>query len=301
MPKTRSIRLKGELSEQTLAYTLLTPAFIALTVVFIYPLLCTFYFSFSIIHPDYGVGNYFGSNYIRAFQDVAIWKSMSRTASFAIISVSLELSFGLAFALILNETFKFRGAMRALLLVPWALLTIANGQMWKWIFDGKSGVLNRLLTDWGLVADPVIWLGTNGWLAMGCAIVADVWKTTPFMTLLLLAGLQTIPDGIYEAGVVDGANSWQRFRNITLPLLKPTIMVALILRTIGAFKVYDIIYVLTGGGPANGTRVIIFDVIDQLFSFNDQGYGSAIAVIIFLVIFAFVVIYLRALRKGVDY
>jgi multiple sugar transport system permease protein/N,N'-diacetylchitobiose transport system permease protein len=172
-----------------------------------------------------------------------------------------------------------------------------NGALWRWIYNGQYGALNGLLSTLGISDTPHQWLGSP-FLALNMVIVADVWKNTSIVAFFILAGLQTIPDDVREAARVDGASAWRSFWAITLPLLVPSIAVVLILRTIEAFKVFDIIYVMTGGGPANGTETIAFYTYLQAFSNQLYGYGSALAYLIVLAVFAMAMVYLRILRQG---
>jgi ABC-type sugar transport system permease subunit len=210
--------------------------------------------------------------------------------------VGLELGLGLLFAILLNERFRGNLAARITMILPWALLTVANGVLWAWILNPTYGVFNSMLVNLGILQAPKSWLSDTFW-TMNMIILADAWKTVPNMTLLLLAGLQPISDDLYESADVDGATRWQKFRHITLPLLRPVILVAVALRTIGAFRVFDIIYVLTGnGGPADSTKVISFYNYDQAFHYLFFGYGAAISWIITAVMLVMIVIYTRLLR-----
>jgi multiple sugar transport system permease protein len=185
------------------------------------------------------------------------------------------------------------------MIFPWALLTVSNGVLWAWILNPTYGVANALLVQLGVLSTPKPWLSDTFW-TMNVIILADAWKTVPNMTLLLLAGLQPISADLYEAADVDGATRWQKFTGITLPLLRPVILVAVALRTIGAFKVFDIIYVLTGnGGPANSTKVIAFYDYDQAFHYLFFGYGAAISWLITAFMLVMIVIYIRLLRSDV--
>jgi ABC-type sugar transport system permease subunit len=186
------------------------------------------------------------------------------------------------------------------MIFPWALLTVSNGVLWAWILNPTYGIANGILMSLGVLGAPKAWLSDTFW-TMNVIILADSWKTVPNMTLLLLAGLQPIPNDLYEAAEVDGATRWQKFSQITLPLLRPVILVAVALRTIGAFKVFDIIYVLTGnGGPADSTKVISFYAYDQAFRYLYFGYGSAVAWLITGFILILILIYMRLLRSEVE-
>jgi len=207
---------------------------------------------------------------------------------------------GLLFAVLLNEQFRGNLPARLAMILPWALLTVSNGVLWAWILNPTYGIFNATLVQLGVLQAPKSWLSDTFW-TMNMIIVADVWKTVPNMTLLLLAGLQPIPAELYEAAEIDGATRWQKFTGITLPLLRPVILVAVALRTIGAFKVFDIIYVLTGnGGPADSTKVISFYNYDQAFHYLFFGYGAAISWLITAFMLVLIVIYTRLLRIESD-
>lgn len=213
--------------------------------------------------------------------DQRMWKSLWNTSVFTFISVLAELLLGLAIALLINKAFLGRGLIRASILIPWAIPTAVAAMMWKFLYDGQNGIVAKLFEDFGLI-DRMAMLLTTDTGAMFSVIFADVWKTTPYMALLLLAGLQTIPSSLYEAAAIDGANKWKQFVTITLPLLKTSLLVALLFRTLDAFRVFDLIFVLTGGGPANSTETISMLAYKTMFKQTDFGDGSAISVIVFL-------------------
>ena len=206
------------------------------------------------------------------------WTALTNTTFFTIVSVGAELIIGLGVALLINRAFKGRGIVRASVLVPWAIPTAVAAMMWSYLFDGQSGIVAHYMAAIGLISDPGTLLTTASG-SMFSIIFADVWKTTPYMALLLLAGLQTIPNTQYEAAEVDGAGSIQKFFFVTLPLLKSAILVALLFRTLDAFRVFDLIYVLTGGGPANATESISVFAYKILFEQQNFGAGSALSVV----------------------
>jgi multiple sugar transport system permease protein len=281
---------------------MLAPMAIVLLLVIAYPLADSFWLSLhrmNLTRPEQGTPFIGFENYLYAFRQPAFWYSIERTLYFTIVSVALELALGLLFAVLLNEAFRGNLFGRVAMILPWALLTVANGVLWAWILNPSYGVLNALLIWTGVLHEPKQWLSDTFW-TMNVIILADAWKTVPTMTLLLLAGMQTISHDLYEAAEVDGATYWQKFTRITLPLLKPVILVAVALRTIGAFRVFDIIYVLTGnGGPADSTKVISFYNYDQAFRFLYFGYGSAISWLITAFMLVLIVIYVRLLRTEV--
>ncbi|ALC84073.1 MULTISPECIES: carbohydrate ABC transporter permease [Bacillus] len=239
--------------------------------------------------------NFIGlAHYGNLFSNMRLWNSLYNTLFFTVISVCIELIIGLAIALLIHKSFFGRGMVRASILIPWAIPTAVSALMWKFLYDGQNGIIAKYLSDIGLF-ESMGDLLTSGAGAMFSIIFTDVWKTTPYMALLLLAGLQTIPNSLYEAASIDGAGKWKRFVTITLPLLKSSILVALLFRTLDAFRVFDLIYVLTGGGPANSTEVISLYAYKIMFSQTNFGQGSAISVIVFLCVAVISVIYIKLL------
>jgi len=244
----------------------------------------------SIIQP-----NYIGFTYYEQFlTDKRLWASLGNTMFFTIVSVALELVLGLGIALMINRVFWGRGLVRAAVLIPWAIPTVVSAMMWKYLYDGQNGVIAHVFDQIGLIPDSGALLTTKAG-AMAAVILADVWKTTPFMALLLFAGLQTIPQSLYEAAEVDGASKVQQFFRITLPLLKPAILVALLFRTLDAFRIFDLVYVLTGGGPANSTETISIYAYKTMFAQMNFGAGSALSVIVFFCVALICIGFIRLL------
>lgn len=237
--------------------------------------------------------NFIGfSNYMKYFKDARMWQSLWNTVLFTVVSVGFELVLGLGIALLINRAFTGRGIVRASVLIPWAIPTAVAAMMWGFLYDGQTGIVAHYFEQLNFIPNTSWLLSTsNG--GMFSIIFADVWKTTPYMALLLLAGLQTIPKSLYEASDVDGANKLQQFFKITLPLLKSSILVALLFRTLDAFRVFDLIYVLTGGGPANATESISIYAYVTLFSQQNFGEGSVLSVIVFLSVALISFIYVR--------
>jgi multiple sugar transport system permease protein len=234
-------------------------------------------------------------NYSEAFGSTEFWDAVKTTFLFTIISVTLELAIGLAMALAMHAAFKGRGLLRTVILVPWAVLTVVSAITWKTLFEPNLGLVPTILGKFG-IAENVVWLGQSGY-ALTVMIVADVWKTAPFMALLLLAGLQVIPDDVYDAAKVDGATTWQRFRSITLPLLLPAILVALIFRTLDALRIFDLPFVLTGG--TNGTSTLSLIAQKELTTNNLIGYGSALSVLTFIIVMAVSFIYIKSVGGNI--
>jgi multiple sugar transport system permease protein len=294
---------RGELSERALGLIMLAPMALVLLIVVGYPLVDSFWLSLhraNLANPEQGQPFIGLDNYIRAFGQPSFWYATQRTVYFTVLSVAIELALGLLFAVLLNERFRGNLFARLAMILPWALLTVSNGVLWAWILNPTYGVFNATLVQLGILSAPKSWLSDTFW-TMNMIIVADVWKTVPNITLLLLAGLQPIPAELYEAADVDGASRWQKFTGITLPLLRPVILVAVALRTIGAFRVFDIIYVLTGnGGPADSTKVLSFYNYDQAFHYLFFGYGAAISWLITAFTLVMIGIYMRLLRAEVE-
>jgi multiple sugar transport system permease protein len=231
-------------------------------------------------------------NYLFLLSDDRFWNALKNTAYFTAVSVSLELILGLSIALLLQRSFRLKGFVRALVLIPWAIPTVVSAKMWEWIYNTDFGILNYI------VGSKINWLG-NPFLALNAAVFMDVWKTTPFVAILLMAGLQVIPQDLYQAAKVDGAGRWNTFKTITLPLLKPVILVVLLFRTLDAFRIFDAIYVLTGGGPANTTETLSIYAYKVLFQTLQFGYGSTLSVVVFLCIGSMSVFYIKLLSKGI--
>lgn len=221
-------------------------------------------------------------NYARLVGDGRFWQSMWHTTVFTVSSIALELVLGMAIALVLNQAFFGRGLVRTAALIPWALPTAVMGLAWAWIFNDQFGVANDILRLLPVV-DPITWLG-EPIPAMIALIAADVWKTTPFFAIILLAGLQSISKDLYEAHAIDGASPVQSFVQITLPLLTPQILIALLFRFAQAFGIFDLVLVMTGGGPANATEMISLYIYDTVRRYLDFGYGAALVVVTFLLL-----------------
>src|SRR6266545_4094438 len=294
--RRRRRRTKLQRRQTRLAWLLLLPALAAVGFVAMYPLGKTIYQSFTNqeflagLEPTKWVGL---QNYRDLWHDTVFRDSVWTTVKFTLITVAFEFVLGFIIALVVNSSFKGRGLMRAVMLVPWAIPTVVAAQMWKWMLDDTFGVVNDAGMKLNILSHPHAWISDPSTaLASVCAV--DIWKTTPFVALLLLAGLQVIPQDLYEAAEVDGATVLQQFRKITLPLLAPAILVTLIFRTLDALRVFDVFYVFFGNRPDTQTMAIY----DQSTIVGDGyvGYGAAISVAIFLVIALFVVIYVTFMR-----
>jgi trehalose/maltose transport system permease protein len=320
-----------------LAMIMLAPTFFVLILVAFYPLVRTFSASFTdepfarpeVAVNNVGLANYqrlfgvqiapfpegarlrdvivpgyqrvstfelFGQRYLLAAGDPMWLQAIVNTVLFTVISVALELVIGLLVALVVNTQFRGRGVMRAVMLIPWAIPTAISTVLWRYMLnDNTTGALNALLNAFGIIepANSIAWRSQYPLLSV---IIVDVWKTVPFMALLLLAGLQTISHDLYEAAAVDGANVTQRFFRITLPLLFPTILIALVFRTLDALRVFDVFYILL----PNTTRSMATHNYEMMVSSYQYGYASATGVLIFIIIFAFTILYMSLFRVEVD-
>lgn len=288
--------------ERILAIILLMPATLIISIVTIYPLLSSFWISlhkWDLTKPLDGNPFVGLENYIFVLKDPTFWESARISLLFVFGAVGLEIVLGIAIALLLNKDFFGKTFVRMLALLPWAIPSVVNGIMWKWILNPSYGALNGLLYSLGIIDKYIIWLGSKN-LALMMVILADVWKETPFIMLLFLASLQTIPKDLYEAARVDGANPIQILFKITLPMIKPTLFVAIALRTIWALKSFDLIYTLTAGGPSGGTSVIGYYTYLKTFISLNLGRGSAVAYIMTFAVAALVLVYQRALYRKED-
>jgi multiple sugar transport system permease protein len=285
-------RRRSGLSERRLAAAMVSPSLIVILIVAAYPICYAIWLSlhqYSVIHP--GLSRWVGvDNYRDALKSGAFWGSVKTTFIFTAISVTLELAIGMGMALLMHTAFRGRSILRAVVLVPWAILTVGTAMMWRSIVSPDVGFLNQLLKALHLPGANTVWLAHNGY-ALAVMVFADVWKTAPFMALLLLAGLQVIPSDLYDAAKVDGASAWQQFRRITLPLLRPAILVALIFRTLDALRIFDLPYVLTQG--SNGTETLSLYSYQQLTQNRLIGPGSALAVLTFIIVMGVSLLYIR--------
>ncbi len=292
-------RRNGLERQGRLAFWLLLPAFLAVFGVIVYPMFRTLLISlFEVKSAVATVTPFVGlDNYIQALSSSGFWSAMGRTLYFTLMSTSIELVVGLVIAWLLNARIRGRWLLRAIVVLPWALPTIVNAAMWKGIYNAQYGALNGLLSQVGLIDQYQTWL-SDPFTALNFLIVADAWKTTPLVAFFLLAGLTAIPHELYEAARVDRAGWFRTFRSVTLPLLAPSIALVLVLRTVEAVKVFDIVYAMTRGGPANGTQTISYYTYVTAFSEQNYGLGSAISYLIVIVIIALSALYLRLLRRS---
>lgn len=295
---THRSRLSLRQQDARTAWLLVIPALVIILGVMLWPIIYTFILSF--FNAPTGLNQVrtfiWLDNYIAMMKDPEFWDTIRRTLYFTVVSVVLEMALGLGIAQLINSHpwgWKF---LRFALIVPWAVPTIVNGAMWRWIYSADFGALNGLLMQFGLIKHYVPWL-TFPNLAMPLVILADAWHTMPFVALILQAALAALPEELDEAAAVDGANAFQRFWSIRLPLLRPAILVALIARTVEAFRVFDIVYIITSGGPANSTLTITFFTYLNSFPWGKQGVGAALSFLISIFTISMALIFIRVLYR----
>jgi ABC-type sugar transport system permease subunit len=280
--------------EARLAWALIAPVVVVLVAVAVAPLLATLWESLhrhDLRLPWTGQPFVGLLNYREAAGDPRFLASLRHTVAFTVVSVGVETAMGLVLAIALDRLTRGRALARVAVLLPWALPTVVAALVWRFMFD-TDGVVNGLLSAWGLAAWRTDWLAgpVAAWVPI---ILGDAWKTTPFVALLLLAGLQTIDPALYEAARLDGAGGWRRFTQVTLPLLRPALFVALVFRTLDAFRVFDLVFVLTGGGPGTATEVVSVTTFAAMLQDLRFGYAAALSIVIFAVSFALALVYIR--------
>lgn len=265
-------------------YMLLLPSVVLIAVMIVYPAVNTIYQSFFQIRTQTAAlgPKFIGiQNYVKAFHDEHFWDTMWWTLAFTAVSVFIELLIGMGLAMIMNRKIPGQGLIRTAVLVPWAIPTIVSGIIWTQFFS-QNGMVNYVMKSFNIIQEPLNWLG-NEWLARLSILIADIWKNTPYMSLLLLSGLLTISKDYYEAAEIDGAGKWKQFLKITLPLIKSTMSVTVLFRIISAMRVYDLIVAMTGGGPAGKTETVSMYAVNTYFTYGNTGYGAALSVIMLVV------------------
>lgn len=277
------------------AWAFLTPALAALLLVAFWPLARTFYFSFTnATLDDPSFYDFIGwQNFIDIARDAQWWRAVGTTLVFTVVSVALETLLGLGIALLLNQALPGRGILRAAILIPWSIPVVVSAKIWEWMLHDQFGIINNVLINLGFVDHGIAWTATPS-LVLGVVIFVDVWITTPFMVLLILAGLQTIPEEVHEAALVDGVPWWKRFWSITLPMLRPAIGVAVLFRALDAMRMFDLSYILAGNNER--TMTISIYARNQLISFQETGLGSAASTWVFFVIALVAILIIGALR-----
>lgn len=285
--------------EKRQAWVLLAPMLIVMGLLTAWPLLRTIWLSFTdaALIGNGSEVNYVGiENYLYALTDPDFLSSIWRTLYFTVVSVALEGIIGVLVALLLNQKFYGRSFLRVLVILPWALPTIVNAMMWRLNFNPDYGSINALLTQLGIIDGYRSWLGSPD-SALNAVMLADVWKNYPLVTLLTLAAMQSIPEDLFEAARLDGASAFRRFQAITFPAIVGPLSVALILRTIDAFKIFDIIYVMTRGGPVDSTKTLSFFVYQESFSYLRAGSGAAYAILMTLMCSVLIALYMATLYR----
>lgn len=279
--------------DRYLPQTLIAPSIFIILGVLIIPIFYSIFLSFHNINFAQKTYEFVGlKNYIDMFSDPYYLKSIGLTIYFTIITVFAEITLGVGIALVLNQNFKGRGFVRGIMILPWALPTVVNAVMWKWIFNANYGIFNALLMKMNLIDSYQVWLG-DPVTALNCMLFANVWKETPYVVLLTIAALANISTDIYEAARVDGSNPWHTFWKITLPLIKPVVLILAITKTIWALQTFDLVFILTGGGPASGTELMTFFIHKNTFKFLKFGYGSAMSYMLTMVCFVLTFIYIK--------
>jgi multiple sugar transport system permease protein len=274
-----------------------TPTLLIIALILVYPVLQSVVLSFGQSSVDgFEPYRFVGlKHYTALFHDDRFWNSLSVTFAFTLFSIPLELALGVGLAVLMNESFRGKGFARLAVLFPWALPTALNALIWRWMYNADYGLFNAVGLQTGVIDTPINWLG-NETLAMLSMVVVSVWKTSSFMALIILAGLQSIPRDLYEAGRIDGMSRWQEFREITLPLLKGSILVALIIRSMDALRTFELPFNLTDGGPVAATETLSLYAYKTIFEFVEFNAGAAIVVVQFLVIFALSLVYIFTLK-----
>lgn len=284
--------------ERRFALVLILPAILIVFGIVLYPLVQTFIYSLQDMRLTSDTkGEFVGlANYAIMFGDGEFWASVFRTFYFSIVTVIAETMLGLMIALLLNENFRGRKFLQTIIIIPWAIPTIVNAAMWKSIYHAEYGALNALLTQLGIIGEYQSWLSTP-WTAIHMVMIADIWKMTPLAVIFFLSALQLVNKSVYEAAMVDGAGMFRRLFTLTLPFLKPTILVVIVMRTMDSFKVFDLIYALTQGGPANGTMVLTYKAYLSAFNNMDYSQGSSISYFIGCMIAILTLLYVRLLKR----
>jgi ABC-type sugar transport system permease subunit len=286
--------------QERAGWMLAAPALATIVLVALFPIAWTLWESLHLDdlsmpwrgRPFIGLGNY-----AEALGDPRFWEAQGHTVFFVVVTVSLELAGGLLTAVVLDRLTQLRGVVRTAVLLPWAVPTVVAALIWRFMFESPGGVATAIVSAVGLT--PPVWFAdaSAAWLPL---IAADAWKTIPFVALLLLAGLQNIDRSLYEAAALDGAGEWQQFVEVTLPLLKPALLVALLFRALDAFRVFDVVYVMTGGGPGTATEPLALYTFTTLLRNLRFGYGAALSVILFAVAFGLALAAIRLLDRGAD-
>jgi multiple sugar transport system permease protein len=279
-----------------LGVMLIAPSVLIFCAVIVYPLVSAIYLSLFNIYTPTLRGNFVGlQNYAELFAGPEFWRSLANTLVWTVCTLTLQVVFGVAAALMLHQAIVFRALARSLILFPYFVSTVVAVLVWRWLFNDLYGILNHMLIWAGLLDMPLDWLGSMP-NAMVSIVLVGAWKYFPFVVIAVLARLQTIPDQLYEAATIDGAGAWARFWDVTLPQLKDVLLVVVLLRAIWDFKEFDLIYLMTGGGPLIATQTLPLMVYKEAFGMDAMGRATAVAVAMMLVMLVFMVLYLRRAR-----
>ena len=293
----------GQLTRRQLGILLCVPALLMILGVVGYPLIYSIVITFyNMNFARAGIGPQFVGleNYARVFDRPEFWRAFLRSATFVAYDLLIGMPLGLAIAILLNQRFMLRGVARAAILLPYVLSGTVLGLIWKWIYNPNHGALNALLYQLGLIPDYVAWLAEPR-RALQMVILVNLWQGTPWAIIMYLAGLQSIPVELYDAAKVDGASALQTVLRVTLPLLTPITLAMLVLKTVWTFKVFDIVWVLTGGGPASATQVVSYYIYYSSFNQLKFGYASAMSYVLLGIILVLVIIYYRLIQRDVGY
>jgi multiple sugar transport system permease protein len=279
-------------------YLFILPSFLIIATFLFYPIGTVFYYAFQHYDISAPFYNKFAGfdNFIKIFTaDKLFFPSLWTSLKWVVSQVGLQLVFGLLFAVMLNQTFRLRGFVRAIAFIPWAISGVLASVMWSLMYNEHMGVFNDILMKLGIISEPQAFLASTS-SAFIAVVIAELWRGIPFFAITLLASLQSIPEELYEASDIDGANKWESFIHITLPHLKNTIVLTTLLRTVWEFNNVDLIFNLTGGGPANSTTTLTMYIANLAVNGSDFGYGSALTVISFILLFVFAMVYLKITR-----
>ncbi|MCT4563375.1 MAG: sugar ABC transporter permease [Maledivibacter sp.] len=280
-------------SKNQFARLLITPSVLIIFGVLVFPILYSIFISLHEIKFAPKSYDFVGlKNYINMFSDSYFKSAGMLTVLFAIITVGIQIVLGIITALVLNQDFKGRRIVRGIIILPWALPTVVNAVMWKWIFNADYGILNALMVKFNLIEEYQVWLG-KPFSAFICIAIANIWKETPYVVILTIAALSNIPRQLYEAAEIDGASSCKSFWNVTFPLIKPVVLIIAITQTIWALKSFDLSYIMTSGGPAGSTEFLSLYIHKNSFKFQKFGYGSAMAYMLSMISFGLTYAYVK--------
>jgi len=285
--------------EGPFAMAISAPALLIVFGVVLFPLVATFVYSFlnlRLISAERG--SFVGlANYAAVLSSREFWAALGRTVYFTTVSTVIETVLGLLIALLLNEKFPGVKFLRSIVILPWAIPTIVNGSLWKWIYNGEYGIMNAILQGLGLISEYRSWL-SDPFIAMNLVVVADAWKMTPLAAIFFLAALQSVNRATYEAATVDGAGAIRRFLSLTLPYMAPTALVVIVMRTVEKFKAFDVFYMITRGGPADGTKVLMYETYLRAFTNLDYSGAATYAYLFVIVIAGLTALYIKVLKRS---